>query len=79
MLHTKRTLLEMREDALRQDLPAPDEACARHHCLHQGSNFRQPQGANSDATTNSMVDSNAEPERALSYTLEAQEMFAAEV
>ena len=26
----------MRDDALQQGLPAPDEACARHHCLHQG-------------------------------------------
>jgi hypothetical protein len=30
-------------------------------------------------TINSMVDSNAEPKRALSYILEAQKMFAAEV
>jgi len=36
MLHTRWTLLGMREDALQQGLPAPDEACARHHCLHQG-------------------------------------------
>jgi hypothetical protein len=26
----------MRKDALQRDLPAPDEACAKHHCLHQG-------------------------------------------
>jgi hypothetical protein len=26
----------MRKDALQRGLPAPDEACARHHCLHQG-------------------------------------------
>ena len=26
----------IREDALQRGLPAPDEACARHHCLHQG-------------------------------------------
>jgi hypothetical protein len=26
----------MRRDALQRDLPAPDEACVRHHCLHQG-------------------------------------------
>ena len=26
----------MRKDALQRDLPAPDEACARHHYLHQG-------------------------------------------
>jgi hypothetical protein len=26
----------MQEDALQRDLPAPDEAYARHHCLHQG-------------------------------------------
>jgi hypothetical protein len=36
MLHTRWTLLEMRKDALQRDLPAPDEACARHHCLHEG-------------------------------------------
>ena len=36
MLHTRWTLLEMRKDALQRDLPAPDEACARHYCLHQG-------------------------------------------
>ena len=36
MLHTRWTLLGMREDALQRGLPAPDEACARHHCLHQG-------------------------------------------
>jgi hypothetical protein len=36
MLHTRWTLLEMRKDALQRGLPAPDEACARHHCLHQG-------------------------------------------
>jgi hypothetical protein len=36
MLHTRWTLLEMRKDALQRDLPAPDEACVRHHCLHQG-------------------------------------------
>jgi hypothetical protein len=36
MLHTRWTLLEMREDALQRHLPAPDEACDRHHCLHQG-------------------------------------------
>jgi hypothetical protein len=36
MLHTRWTLLEIRKDALQQGLPAPDEACARHHCLHQG-------------------------------------------
>jgi len=30
------TLLGMQEDALQRDLPAPDEAYARHHCLHQG-------------------------------------------
>jgi hypothetical protein len=26
----------MRKDARQRDLPAPDEACARHHCLEQG-------------------------------------------
>jgi len=26
----------MRKDALQRGLPAPDEACARHHCLQQG-------------------------------------------
>jgi hypothetical protein len=26
----------MRKDALQRDLPAPDEACAKHHYLHQG-------------------------------------------
>jgi hypothetical protein len=26
----------MRKDALQRDLSAPDEAYARHHCLHQG-------------------------------------------
>ena len=26
----------MQEDALQRDLPAPDEAYARHHYLHQG-------------------------------------------
>jgi hypothetical protein len=26
----------MREDALQRDLPTPDKACARHHCLRQG-------------------------------------------
>ena len=26
----------MRKDALQRDLPAPNEACARHYCLHQG-------------------------------------------
>jgi hypothetical protein len=36
MLHIRWTLLEMRKDAFQRDLPAPDEACARHHCLHQG-------------------------------------------
>jgi hypothetical protein len=36
MLHTRWTLLEMRKDAVQPDLPAPDEACARHHCLRQG-------------------------------------------
>ena len=36
MLHTRWTLLEMRKDALQRGLPAPDEAYARHHCLHQG-------------------------------------------
>ena len=36
MLHTRWTLLEMRKDALQGDLPAPDEACARHHCLYEG-------------------------------------------
>jgi hypothetical protein len=36
MLHTRWTLLGMQEDALQRDLPAPDEAHARHHCLHQG-------------------------------------------
>ena len=33
MLHTRWTLLEM-QDALQRHLPAPDEACARHRCLH---------------------------------------------
>jgi hypothetical protein len=36
MFHTRWTLLEMRKDALQRGLPAPDEACAKHHCLHQG-------------------------------------------
>jgi|ERR1700722_7120952 len=36
MPHTRWTLLGMQEDALQRDLPAPDEAYARHHCLHQG-------------------------------------------
>jgi hypothetical protein len=36
ILHTRWTLLEMRKDGLQRDLPAPDEACARHHCLRQG-------------------------------------------
>jgi hypothetical protein len=36
MLHTRWTLLEMREDALQRHLPVPDEACARYRCLHQG-------------------------------------------
>jgi len=36
MLYTRWTLSEMRKDALQRDLPAPDEACARHHCLYQG-------------------------------------------
>jgi hypothetical protein len=36
MLHTRWTLLEMRKDALQRGLPAPDEACAKHHCLQQG-------------------------------------------
>jgi hypothetical protein len=36
MLHTRWTLLGMREDALQRGLSAPDEAYARHHCLHQG-------------------------------------------
>jgi hypothetical protein len=31
MLHTRWTLL-----TLQRDLPAPDEICARHHCLYQG-------------------------------------------
>jgi hypothetical protein len=35
MLHTRWTLLEMRKDALQRGLPAPDEACAKHHCLYQ--------------------------------------------
>jgi hypothetical protein len=26
----------MRKDALQRGLLAPDEACAGHHCLHQG-------------------------------------------
>src|SRR5947208_14226378 len=26
----------MRKDALQRDLPTPDEACARYHCLQQG-------------------------------------------
>jgi hypothetical protein len=26
----------MQKDALQRDLPTPDEACARHHCLHKG-------------------------------------------
>jgi len=26
----------MQKHALQRDLPAPDEAYARHHCLHQG-------------------------------------------
>ena len=26
----------MRKDALQRDLPTPDEACARHHCLREG-------------------------------------------
>ena len=34
MLHTRWTLLEMRKDALQRGLPAPDEAYAKHHCLH---------------------------------------------
>jgi hypothetical protein len=29
-------LLGMREDALQRGLPTPDEAYARHYCLHQG-------------------------------------------
>src|ERR1700733_11748282 len=36
MLHTRWTLLEMRKDALQRSLPAPDEACAKHHCFYQG-------------------------------------------
>ena len=36
MLHTRWTLSEMRKDAHQRGLPAPDEACARHHCLHRG-------------------------------------------
>jgi len=36
MLHARWALLEMRKDALQRNLPAPDEACARHHCLHKG-------------------------------------------
>ena len=36
MPHTRWTLLGMQEDALQRDLPAPDEAYARHHCLHLG-------------------------------------------
>jgi hypothetical protein len=36
MPHTRWTLLGMQEDALQRDLPARDEAYARHHCLHQG-------------------------------------------
>ena len=36
MLHTIWALLEMRKDTLQRNLPAPDEACARHHCLHEG-------------------------------------------
>jgi hypothetical protein len=34
MLHTRWTLSEMRKDAFRRDLPAGDEACARHQCFH---------------------------------------------
>ena len=26
----------MRKDALQRGLPAPDEAYAKYHCLHQG-------------------------------------------
>jgi hypothetical protein len=36
MLHIRWALLEMRKDALQQDLPAPEQACARHCCLQQG-------------------------------------------
>jgi hypothetical protein len=36
MLHIRWTLLEMRKDAFQRDLPAPDEAYAKHHYLHQG-------------------------------------------
>ena len=36
MPYTRWTLLVMQEDPLQRDLPAPDEAYARHHCLHRG-------------------------------------------
>jgi hypothetical protein len=35
-LYTKWTLAAMRKDALQRGLPAPDEACTRHHCLREG-------------------------------------------
>jgi hypothetical protein len=35
-LYTRWTLAEIRKVALQRDLPAPEEACARDHCLHQG-------------------------------------------
>jgi hypothetical protein len=34
MLHTRWTLLEIRKDTFQRDLPARDEACARHRCFH---------------------------------------------
>ena len=36
MLHTRWSLSEMQNDALQRDLPTPDEACARYHCLREG-------------------------------------------
>ena len=36
MLYTRWTLSLMRKDALEQDLPMSDEACARHLCLRRG-------------------------------------------
>jgi hypothetical protein len=35
-LYTRWTLAAMRKDALQRGLPAPDEACTRHHCLREG-------------------------------------------
>ena len=36
MLHIKWTLSQMQKDALKQDLPTSDEACAKDLCLRQG-------------------------------------------